>query len=697
MVQLLLTTTKGNASSRFFPFHGYLGLTPVRVEGIVRTKLDEDRKLLPTSTISVSVRCYESRIGRSRTTMHAAVVVDHTEVLWSKPPHADWADVGDLELPFKITLPKRTPGFSTANLHDYRTFWRVEAALEHVPMAGVGSRLVRHFDLALIRYDAPSHSHSSLIPPPSAPPHALHLQTNKPRAPVIRYNISTPTHPIGPSDIVFVSLFLQPLDPGVSIRSATLVVERRIEIHHTSALSPTSPTSPDFAAYDVPTPSSSSSHLSPTNRSESPSSPLSPDGYGTSSSSATLEISTSSTRQLLPSSAHPSPPPPIGIPPYPTLHPPPNASPHAHAHTPLSTYIPSSAQPPGDAPRTLAATIASAEGTDFTRDAAGVWSKTLTVQWPGPRSQSRWALGETLHGAYASVRFFAKTRVLAGGDALELEEREICVAATSEAERRLALAKYTEQRDGALRSKSRSPWRARSELPEQDDTGGGARGGGSESAQAKSYPGASPPAAVAAHAVPLPSSHKAPPVSAGVSTGRSSMSATATTAGFAASAGAKARTCLKPRRPHTSAGERDRATFAYGPETRIGSGSSATTATTTTTTSSSHSSGSRPRTGLQRTESGLAESMLYELGAKDAGRERRRASKDKGRGWEREREREREKERERGALRGPTVGGDQVRAWEEELARIEVQSRRSSADMLGSWGFGRRKRVAQRS
>lgn len=94
----------------------------------MRTKLDEDRRPLPAKAISISVRCYEARVSRSRGTVHTALLVDHTDVLWSKPLTAEWGDVADLELPFKITLPKSTAGFSTANFQTYRTFWRVEAS-----------------------------------------------------------------------------------------------------------------------------------------------------------------------------------------------------------------------------------------------------------------------------------------------------------------------------------------------------------------------------------------------------------------------------------------------------------------------------------------------------------------------------------------------------------------------------------------
>ena len=144
MVHLVLSTTRGNGGTRYFPHQGYLGLTPVRVEGstslplvvpapradppsVVRTKLDEDGRPIPARSLSISIRCYQSRLTRSRA-MRSTLVVDHTDVLWVKPPSREYADVGELEFPFKLTLPKRTPGFSTANYQDYRVFWRLEAS-----------------------------------------------------------------------------------------------------------------------------------------------------------------------------------------------------------------------------------------------------------------------------------------------------------------------------------------------------------------------------------------------------------------------------------------------------------------------------------------------------------------------------------------------------------------------------------------
>ncbi|KJA20222.1 hypothetical protein HYPSUDRAFT_111166, partial [Hypholoma sublateritium FD-334 SS-4] len=208
----------GNQGQRFFPHTGYLGLTPVRVEGIVRTRLDADAKRLPARCITVAVRCYESRVGRVAA-LQSTLLVDCTHTLWAAP---DYEPIGALEFPFRLSIPARVAGFSTAAYVDYRCVWRIEAVLHHAPIVGVGARQVRHFELPLVRYDLPP-------PRPLAPPQQH--ETAKPRAPRIRYSIHPPTGPIGPQDLVSIPIHLQPLDHAVSVRSASVIVERRIVLH----------------------------------------------------------------------------------------------------------------------------------------------------------------------------------------------------------------------------------------------------------------------------------------------------------------------------------------------------------------------------------------------------------------------------------------------------------------------------------
>ncbi|OBZ75724.1 hypothetical protein A0H81_04517 [Grifola frondosa] len=614
MVQLHVSTTKGNSGSRFFPYQGYLGLTPVKVEGLVRTKLDEDGKPILAKSLSVSVRCYESRSTLNRSS-RSIILVDQSQQLWSKPDGVDYAPVAELDCPFKITLPTRTPGYSTANYQEYRTFWRLEAVLEHAYIPGVGSRLIRYFDLPLVRYDVPS---TLLTHTPSTPTHhSLYLRTSKPRAPAIRYNISTPTIPVGPTDIVFASLFLQPSSP------------RRIDLR-TSTVPPVSTAVP---------------------HARSSSSPQRRDPFPNHCPTVTklpcrsaLQFPLTIRVYSLPQHEHIR---------FRLQHP---VLFHHATTPPLIPSSPTYPSPPSsssDAPvKTLVSTIATSECSDFACDGTGTWTKTLTLRWPSARSHSRWALGETLHSELASVRYFVKTRLVvasAGGatDALELEPRELAVVATGEAERRLALEKYTEQRQSALRSKSRSPWR---------------RPGEAETEPAQ-----------------LPSPPQSPPQR----TERGHIPAASVSA-----AGTKGKERRKtPRRPHTSAGPRDKSNFPYAAQAQVGMRSDPDHNAEGQGASSSGSGSSAHGRGHARKESGLGESMVYASRGESVS-----ADKGKGRASVDERERERRKNSGLGLQLGLEV--EQVRAWEEELARIELQSRRSSADMLGSWGVGKRKRVA---
>ena len=93
-------------------------------------------------------------------------------------------------------------------------------------------------------------------------------------------------------------------------------------------------------------------------------------------------------------------------------------------------------------------------------------------------------------------------------------------------------------------------------------------------------------------------------------------------------------------------------------------------------------------------ESGLGESMLY---AVDKVRGKSRAEGDGKRERERDGEEGEEERLRRERLKTTGLGlqlgleVDAVRAWEEELARIETQSRRSSAGMLGLFGMSRKR------
>jgi hypothetical protein len=213
MTLLSIHSIQGNTGSRYFAYSGNLALTPCTIQGcsslsfsifilqftyprlVVKVKNEEELKRIQAKSLTVAVRCYESRLGRVNV-IATNVVVDQTLVLWEKSPASASAEIPDGEYPFKLLIPPDTPGLTTTIFQEYRAYWRVEAILEHLPIFGVGNRLVKHFELPLLRYDTPSYPTSI----PLSPPLPIPIQSPKSRLPIYHCTFSTPppSSPIGP-------------------------------------------------------------------------------------------------------------------------------------------------------------------------------------------------------------------------------------------------------------------------------------------------------------------------------------------------------------------------------------------------------------------------------------------------------------------------------------------------------------------
>ncbi|KAK7043646.1 hypothetical protein VNI00_008257 [Paramarasmius palmivorus] len=627
MVHLLLISSKGNGV-RYFPYSGYLGLSPVKVEGVVITKLDSDLKTIQAKSITVSVRCYESRLGRLGA-IQTNVLVDHTQTLWTKPDGQDYDAVGNGEYPFKISLPSNVGGFSTLSFVEYRTVWRVEAVMNHIPITGVGARQTKYVDLPLLRFDVPPNLPSYQTSLIDVEP-KLNRQASKPRGPRISYCINAPKFPIGPTDLVSIPIHVLPIDPGVHVRSATLTVERRLVVNDTATPTSAVPFAPPAITAHSLYPSQTSS-----------SAPV--------SSSIPIPHFSSSTSSLLSHSAGSS---------FKDYHDTNSIISSSNTITSTTALLPkahSSQSSDSLSPRTIVTVVAGAESSgSFTRTANGICSKTITFQWPVVKSGGRWGIGETLQSDMVSVKFFVRVKVCCfsvrqnadidsfqliitspfGTDSLELEEEELYIVSANDAERRLAISKCTEALSAERpRSKSKSPRRSRKERENAPE-------------------------------LPIPSpalSKPDTPVSSRPTKARGT-----------------------PRRPHTSAGPRDKSSFtlsgrkdsAYGrtyespslPEPpdsdapyrrklRPGTANPEITKSsvlgymysprisTSTGTSSIRSNGFTNSTATSDTSNS---SVSYNI--RDSAN---------------------------------------IREWEEELARIEVQSRRSS-DLLG---FGLKRKI----
>ncbi|KAG6919977.1 hypothetical protein DXG01_013326 [Tephrocybe rancida] len=639
MVHLVLSSTKGNQGLRYFPYAGYLGLTPVRVEGVVRTKIDADAKQLLAKSLTISVRCYESRLGRV-SVLHSNVLVDYTQILWQKPDGEEYAPIDELEFPFRITVPARVGGFSTAVFVDYRCMWRVEAVLNHVPITAVGSRQVKHFELPLVRFDLPAYE-----PPPPSPTKPLLLhQTTKPKAPRIRYSIDDPVLPIGPLDIVSIPVHLLPVDEGVTIRSATVMIERRIQLNETdnSLHFPDTPTSP----YPIPSSSNPSSpRASPSSSSSSkastPSSSYHEPVPSTFSGVETVSSDNSSDPTITPYSMYPSSTSFASD--RPLL---PHASPAALS---TSSHIP---------PKSIVTPVIGAESSgQFSRDDQGVWTKTVTLQWPAAKSHSRWAIGETIQSELVSVRFFARVKINvsspAGTDSIELSEKELLIVSTNEAERKLAVSKYNDilsnhvERSG--RSKSKSPRRTKRELD-----------------------------------LDLP-----PPPAPFLSANKQNNSTGSVKPANGANSSSNGGRVPTPRRPHTSAGPRDNKAFesthvrmAYRSDTKE---SEDVFRRRREDTSGFMKVPSRPETSQgvpskRRSGMGSLFSSAPKMSAAVSGSSNgTSASGSASEGVSRSTS-------SSVSSHEPEAGpADKMREWEEELAKIEMRSRKSS-DMLSFFG-----------
>ena len=248
--------------------------------------------------------------------------------------------------------------------------------LNHVPLSGLGSFQLKHFELPLVRFDIPPHITPSLLP--SQP--IFRQRTIKPRAPTVRYCFYPPSSPIGPLDLVSIPVFLAPLDDTVSIRSATVIIERRLQLNEVNGQS--SPHSLTNPAPQISQSCSSLPFFSPTSSYQEL-----PALYNNNTSI----ISGSSSNNTI--TTYPSA---VSV----------TSETQALLHPPQSHTLPPTPS------KIITTPIVGAESSGpFVRDDQGVWNKTLTLQWPAAKSHSRWAIGETIQSDLASVKFFIRIKV----------------------------------------------------------------------------------------------------------------------------------------------------------------------------------------------------------------------------------------------------------------------------------------------
>jgi len=266
------------------------------------------------------------------------------------------------------------------------------AVLNHAPVSVIGSRQIKHFELPLVRFDVPP---SPASPRPLKP--FFQHQTSKPKAPRIRYSVHVPAWPIGPLDIVSIPVSLLPLDHDCIIRSASLVVERHIQLNDFAT-----PVSSSHSPYPIPPRSSSSPTCSPSSSPSHSRSNAFPPSFQepsppTFNAAASVASDISSDPTVTPHSIYPS------------------TSSFTSDMRPLlpsgDSSVPMFNSPSMPSKVIVNSVVAVDSSPQFSRDSQGVWVKTITFQWPAAKSHSRWTIGETIQSDLVSVKFFVRVKV----------------------------------------------------------------------------------------------------------------------------------------------------------------------------------------------------------------------------------------------------------------------------------------------
>ncbi|WVR05735.1 hypothetical protein IAU60_002760 [Kwoniella sp. DSM 27419] len=235
MLELYLTPRKGNSGGRFFPHTGHtghLGVTPVVLQGKIATKLPEVCEPLLVKSVSLGIRCTES-LGNGL----YKVLWQKRKVIMAANEGDEYMSLGDWETTFKTTVPVDAAlhARSTMCIPDYKVVWRLEVVIDHKPIPYVGTSISRAFNLNL-------HSHRSPATRPMSPPSPYVLGSEGCSA-----NVCVSAHPgaFGPGDTLPIQVQVRPVDAGLAVKKASVVLERHLEYVERRAHTPPSQPIPE--------------------------------------------------------------------------------------------------------------------------------------------------------------------------------------------------------------------------------------------------------------------------------------------------------------------------------------------------------------------------------------------------------------------------------------------------------------------
>ena len=225
MVVVSISPWRGNHVAGF-PFSGYLGLSPVVVQGLFRTCLEEDNRALKASQVIVRVRCYEKHQQGPGKTDKLNILYEQTQTLWTKPDSAEYADLGDFASAFRIVLPTNAGGISPVTFKNYKAYWKVEGIVFHEAEDSkiIGSSSMARCAIPLIR-------HTPLSVPAGPPIRWQPAPTGLPPHRGVTYDVRIKKSTFGASEEFLVDLLLSREDPLVQIRKVHVSVVQHVKLN----------------------------------------------------------------------------------------------------------------------------------------------------------------------------------------------------------------------------------------------------------------------------------------------------------------------------------------------------------------------------------------------------------------------------------------------------------------------------------
>ncbi|KAH9812771.1 hypothetical protein DFH28DRAFT_1096805 [Melampsora americana] len=270
MVEISLIPRRGNYA-RYFPHVGYLGISPVLVEGQIRVHRHPDEKEVKALQIRIRLRCYEeagllnhashqrhessNNHPSERYNAKTPVLWETSEVVWRASQadsmgdgSSDYVRHGDFEAKWKLVIPASLLIAGAMTFKDWRTWWQVEA---------------------VIRRPHPHHSITKSYPLnirnfrcPQVPKTLICLDEVVKDLPVV-YSISTPAH-VSCGDTITIPIVVSPISKHLSFPikaiKGSVTLERIITIRTESAPPQRPVLRPTASMWDLRMSRSRSSH-----------------------------------------------------------------------------------------------------------------------------------------------------------------------------------------------------------------------------------------------------------------------------------------------------------------------------------------------------------------------------------------------------------------------------------------------------